>query len=122
MIRDDVFARMADYLDGLLEGEEAEAARAEIARHPDVLAEVARMRAILYRPYAVPPPDADQPARILARYRDRPLLRALRYAAVFAAGVASALLLPAAPEEHTPAVREAPAESAPMPVYNRRIH
>lgn len=120
MTRDELRVRMADYLDGLLEEGEADEVRAEIARHPDLLAEVARVRAILYRPYSVPPPAADQPQRILARHRDRPLLRVLRYAAVFAAGAASTFLRPG-PVEHGEAT-VAPAEAPPTLVLNRRIH
>ena len=92
MNRDELRTRMADYLDGLLDEDEARAVEARIAEEPALFAEVAHVRAVLHRPYAVPAPAADQQARILRRHRDRPLARAARYAAVFAAGVLTALL------------------------------
>jgi len=119
---------MADYLDDLLEGAEAHAAERAIAEHPKWFAEVARARALLYRPYAVPPPDAAQPQRILARYHDRPWRRVLHYAAVFVAGVVSALLADAAPRLASPPAPERrveveePPPPAPQPlVVNRRL-
>jgi anti-sigma factor RsiW len=50
-----------DYLDELLEPAEARAAEALVARNPARFAEIARRRAILYRPYAVPVPRAKGP-------------------------------------------------------------
>jgi anti-sigma factor RsiW len=106
---------MADYLDDLLEEDERAAVEAEIARHPALFAEVARMRAVLYRPYAVAAPSADQQSRILARWSDRPWKRVLRYAAVFAAGVATTFALRAAEPPRPAPARDAPArvEAAP---------
>jgi len=118
---------MADYLDELLDGDEARAAERAIAEHPKWFAEVARTRALLYRPYAVPPPDAAQPRRILARYRDRPWRRALRYAAVFAAGVVSAALAAppppprTAPEPEPRVEKKDPAPAKSRFVVNRRL-
>jgi hypothetical protein len=80
-----------DYLDELLEADEARAAEALIARSPMRFAEIARRRAILYRPYAVPPPRAR-----------RPRLALLRYAAVFLLGVLIPLLLPPKPPDLRP--------------------
>jgi hypothetical protein len=94
-----------DYLDGLLEPQEAREAEAAIARDPARFAEIARRRAILYRPYAV----AAASAR-LAR------LGLLRYAAVFLLGVLVPLLLPLAPKPHDPQP-----EPAPVEVTNRRL-
>ena len=92
MNKDELRTRMADYLDGLLEEGEARAVEEWIAREPGLLAEVAHLRAVLYRPYPVPPPRAEQEERILARFRERPLiLRLVRYAAVFLAGVLATL-------------------------------
>ncbi len=89
---DELKTLMADYLDELLEADEARAAEQAIAEHPQVFAEVARVRALLFRPYAVAPPTEDQPRRILAKFHDRPWRRIMRYAAVFVAGVLSTLL------------------------------
>jgi anti-sigma factor RsiW len=94
-----------DYLDELLEPEEARAAEAAIARDPARFAEVARRRALLYRPYAVPPPRARKPA-----------LRLLRYAAVFLLGVLTPLLFPLPPRPPDP-----PKEPAKLEVTNRRL-
>lgn len=121
MTRHDLRTRMADYLDDLLAPDEAREVRSEIARHPDLLAEVARMRAVLYRPFPVAPPAPDQRAKILAR--QRPALRLLRYAAVFAAGVLCATLL--RPVEAAPVPSEGPAvqqDPSPAVVVHRRIH
>jgi anti-sigma factor RsiW len=93
MTHDELRSRMADYLDELLDEEEAQAVEAEIAAHPALLAEVARMRAVLYRPYPVAPPSEDQPARIVARRGAGMLPRVVRYAAVFAAGALVALMI-----------------------------
>jgi len=127
MNHDELRTRMADYLDGLLDEQEAREVEARIAEEPALLAEVARMRAVLYRPYAVPPPREDQPARILHRFGDRALARVVRYAAVFAAGVLTALLvtLPARSAPVTPTAIEPPAElpaAAPQTqIHNLRI-
>jgi anti-sigma factor RsiW len=88
----DLRTLMADYLDGLLNDEAAREAEARIARAPGLLAEVARLRAVLYRPYPVPPPAADLEERIARRARGRPRQWML-YAAVFAAGVLATLVV-----------------------------
>jgi len=127
MNRDEQRTLLCDYLDGLLGGAERDAAEDWIARHPDTLAEVARFRAALYHPYAVAPPASDQVEAIWRRHGDRPAWRWMRYAAVFAAGVLTTLLVQsgaqppsapgAAPLEHSaPPVAEAAA-----PALNRRI-
>ena len=124
MNREEALAHMTDYLDGLLEEERAREVEERIAREPALLAEAARRRALLHRPYAVPAPAPGMQERILQRARRRPVLRLVRYAATFAAGVLTALLL---------TLREAPAPAEPAPeevrsersddllVLNRRI-
>lgn len=95
-----------DYLDELLEGEEAREAEAAIAGDPARFAEIARRRALLYRPYAVPAPRAR-----------RPTLRLARYAAAFLLGVLTPLLLgPLAPKPPEPKQ-----EPAKFEVVNRRL-
>jgi anti-sigma factor RsiW len=126
MNRDELRTRMADYLDDLLEDDERAAVEAEIARHPALFAEVARVRAVLYRPYSVPAPSADQRSRILARWHDRPWKRVLRYAAVFAAGVVTTFALratepprPSRAPETPPRVESAPPADAPVELPRR---
>lgn len=94
-----------DYLDELLDPEQARAAEALIAAGPARFAEIARRRAILYRPYAVLPPRARKPA-----------FRFARYAAVFLLGVLTPLLLslPPRPPDKKP-------EPAKLEVTNRRL-
>lgn len=94
-----------DYLDELLDAEQAPAAEALIARDPARFAEIARRRALLYRPYAVPPPLAQRPA-----------LRFARYAAIFLLGVLTPLLLPLPPRPPDPKP-----EPAKLEVVNRRL-
>jgi ferric-dicitrate binding protein FerR (iron transport regulator) len=93
MNQDDIRRRIADHLDGLLEGEEDSRARADIRRHPDLHAEALRQREILHRPYAIPPPPPDLAERILSRSARRPPWRVLRYAAAFVAGILATLLV-----------------------------
>ncbi|MFI5402143.1 MAG: hypothetical protein ACHQ1G_04340 [Planctomycetota bacterium] len=95
-----------DYLDELLDAEQAQAAEALIASNPARFAEIARRRAILYRPYAVPPPRAR-----------RPTFRFVRYAAVFLLGVLTPMLLPLPPR---PPDNKKP-EPAKLEVTNRRF-
>jgi len=102
---------IADYLDDLLDGDEARAAEQAIAEEPALVARIAQQRAQLYHPFAVAPPAADLPQRIVARHNDRPLGKVVRYAAVFAAGVLSTLLVGAASAEEAP-VLQAPGEPA----------
>ena len=91
-----------DYLDELLEAEDARAAEALIAKDPARFAEIARRRAILYRPYAVAAPRA------------RPTRHAwLRYAAAFLLGVLFPLLLPPKPPDPPP--------EAKLEITNRRF-
>ena len=111
MNREQELARMTDYLDGLLDEEQARAAEERIARDPALLAEAARARALLHRPYAVPAPAPGMQERILRRARRRSVLPFVRYAAAFAAGVLTALLL---------SLREAPAPDEPAPEEVRR--
>jgi anti-sigma factor RsiW len=99
-----------DYLDGLLDAAQAREAEARIARDPARLAEIARRRAILYRPYPVPP----SPER-LVRPRARP---ALRYAAAFLLGALAALLLRPRLPDPPPAPPSFESEPA---VMNRRL-
>ena len=91
--------RIADYLDGLLEGEEAADVEALIARDPQLLDEVSRWRERLYTPCAVPPPREGLAQRILARHRRRSRMGVLRYAAAFLAGVLTTLLIQTSPPE-----------------------
>jgi len=108
---------IADYLDGLVDTEDMEEARALVEAEPELVAEVERMRAILYRPFVVADPQglAD---RVWARFHERPRLRLLRYAAVFAAGVLTTLLIQSgAPRPSTPDSPE-PTEQ-PVAVHNR---
>jgi len=120
--RSELETLMADYLDGLLEPEEARDAEARIAAEPQLFADVARLRAALYRPYAVPPPADGLERRILTLHRDRPWTRLVRYAAVFLAGALTALLFRFSPEPH-PTPDAPPETSAPEvdAVFNRRI-
>ena len=92
MNEDELRALMADYLDDLLDGEAAREAEVRIARAPGLLADVARLRAVLYSPYPVPPPSAGLEERIARRARGRPR-QWMRYAAVFAAGVLATLVV-----------------------------
>ena len=115
MTNDELRTRMADYLDELLDEEEAEAVEKEIARHPVLLADVARMRAVLYRPYAVDEPSSELPQRIRRRAADRPAWRIARYAAVFVAGVLSALLVRVSPPESVSQEPEITRELSPPP-------
>jgi anti-sigma factor RsiW len=94
-----------DYLDDLLEPEQAREAEAAIARDPARFAEIARRRTILYRPYALPP--------ALPR---RQSLRLARYAAAFLLGVLVPLLFPLPPEPPDPQP-----EPAKLEVTNRRL-
>lgn len=94
-----------DYLDELLEPEQAREAEAAIAGDPARFAEVARRRALLYRPYAMPP--------LRAR---KPMLRLARYAAAFLLGVITPLLLPL--PSKAPIPQEEPAK---LEVTNRRF-
>ncbi len=94
-----------DYLDELLEPEQAREAEAMVARDPARFAEIARRRAILYRPYAVAPPP-----------RARRALRLARYAAVFLLGALTPLLLPLSPKPLNPKP-----EAAKLEVTNRRL-
>ena len=91
-----------DYLDELLEPDEARAAEALIAKDPARFAEIARRRAILYRPYALPGGQ-------------KPRWGLFRYAAIFLLGVLTPLLLPGKPPD------PAPEPSAPEVVLNRRF-
>jgi hypothetical protein len=93
-----------DYLDELLEPEDAQKAEAAIARDPARFAEIARRRATLYRPYAVAAPRA----------RNTGLLR---YAAVFLLGVLVPTLISLAPKPHDPKPEPAP----PVEITNRRL-
>ena len=122
MERDELRTLMADYLDGLLADEGARDVEQEIARAPGLLAEVARGRARLYRPYPVPAPPSDLAQRIRERHR-RPLSRVVRYAAVFAAGVVTTLILQFPPGAPTPAETETEQArpETPAKVWNRRI-
>jgi hypothetical protein len=95
-----------DYLDELLDEEQARAAEALIVKSPARFAEIARQRAILYRPYAVPAPRAR-----------RPVLRFARYAAAFLLGVVTRLLLPLPPSPPDPKSKE----PAKLEVTNRRL-
>lgn len=113
MNREELRTRMADYLDDLLEEGERAAVEAEIASHPALFAEVARIRAVLYRPYPVAAPGADQAARILARWHDRPWKRLLRYAAVFVAGVATTFALRVAEPPRPTATPDTPVHVEP---------
>ena len=127
MNRDELATRMADYLDGLFDEPEAREVEATIAKHPALFAEVAHARALIYRPYAVPPPRADQEERILARFRKRPFaLELMRYAAVFVAGVLTTLALQmpmhasaASPEPGQPESRQE--TPPPPPSIGRRV-
>ena len=83
--------RIADFLDGLLEDEEAREVESYLDDNPDVAAEARRIRAVMYRPYAVPPLSPGLRDRILLQRRRGPAL--LRYAAAFAAGVLVTLLI-----------------------------
>lgn len=116
---------MADYLDGLLNDEAAREAEARIARAPGLLAEVARLRASLYRPYPVPLPAADLEHRIARRARGRSR-QWMRYAAVFAAGVLTTLVVQLTSYRTSPATElerpqlERDASSAAASVVHRR--
>jgi hypothetical protein len=126
MNRDDLRALLCDYLDGLLDGDEKRAAEEEVARSPGALADAARLRAALYRPYRVDPPPPDQEERILRRFGERPARRWLRYAAIFVAGALTTLLVqagarPSAGPGFAPAAEEAPPPSAEALTFNRRI-
>ncbi len=85
--------RIADYLDGLLDKEEAADVEARIALDPQLLDEVSAWRERLYTPFPVPPPPEDLAQRIVALYHRRPKIRALRYAAAFLAGVLTTLFI-----------------------------
>jgi anti-sigma factor RsiW len=95
-----------DYLDELLEPEQAREAEAAIARDPARFAEIARRRAILYRPYALP-----------AALPRRQTFRLARYAAAFLLGVLVPLLLPPLPPEPP----DPQPEPAKLEVTNRRL-
>jgi anti-sigma factor RsiW len=129
--------RVADLLDGLLEPGEADAARAHLATCAACAAEAERLaarNARLYRPFAVAEPPADLAGRILARRgvrRRTHLVRALCYAAAFAAGVLVTLAATAgratsAPSPTTdvpapPAAVASPIPYVPPPLTPRRI-
>jgi anti-sigma factor RsiW len=106
MSHDDLFY---DYLDGLLEGDEAREAEARIAGEPARFAEIARRRALLYRPYPVAPPPAAAPRRLPGF---------ARYAAAFLLGVVTPLLLPEPPN---PPNTPTEPEPAALEVTNRRL-
>ena len=115
MNRDELRTLMADYLDGLLDEAGAREAEGWIAREPALFAQVAEVRARLYRPYAVPPLRPDQAEVIAARFRARPrLARLVRYAAVFLAGVLTALAVQSPAPERAPGA-SAKAELQPPP-------
>lgn len=94
---------IADRLDGLLDGAQAEEADRLIEAHPALHAKALRLRAVLYAPWSVSPP------------RRRPAL--LRYAAAFAAGVLLTQLLQGRPEPPDPQPQPDPV----LVVENRRI-
>ncbi len=109
--------RIADYLDGLLDGEEAADVEALIARDPQLLDEVSRWRERLYTPSVVPPPPEDLAQRIWTRHRRRPRIGILRYAAVFLAGAVSTLLIQSSPPEP----ESKPEQSQPIVYDNIRL-
>jgi len=111
MNRTDQLALIHDYLDALLDGERAREAEALMSREPDLAAAARRERALLHAAYPVPPAPPELPARIWARWRARPALALLRYAAAFAAGV----LVTLAFVRPTAAIEPVPA-SEPHPV------
>jgi len=94
-----------DYLDELLDPEQAREAEAVIAGDPARFAEIARRRALLYRPYPVPPPRAR-----------RPWFRLLPLAAAFLLGILIPTLLPLPPEPPNPQP-----QPAKLQVTNRRL-
>jgi len=109
---------IADRLDGLLDGADAERADRLIAERPDLHARALRMRALLYAPWSVEARPAPR-ARVVG-----PILR---YAAAFAAGALLTFLLRGRPQE-PPArttVESAPEHGQPaqpvLLVENRRI-
>ncbi len=109
--------RIADYLDGLLDGEEAADVEALIARDPHLLGEVSRWRERLYTPSVVPPPPEDLAQRILARHRRRPRIGVLRYAAAFLTGVVTTLLI----QSSHPEPEAKPEQSQPIVYDNIRL-
>ena len=109
--------RIADYLDGLLDGGEAADVEALIARDPQLLDEVSRWRERLYTPSTVPPPPEDLAQRIVARHRKRPRIVVMRYAAAFLAGVVTTLLLQSSPPEP----EAEPEQSQPIVYDNIRL-
>ena len=111
--------RIADYLDGLLDGKEAADVEALIARDPQLLDEVSRWRERLYSPCAVAPPPDDLAQRIVARHRRRPRIGVLRYAAAFLAGVTTTLLIQSSPPEPEPDAK--PAQHEPVVYDNIRL-
>jgi anti-sigma factor RsiW len=111
--------RIADYLDGLLDGEQAREVEAYLESHPDVAAEARRMREVLYRPYPVPPPSPGLRDRILVRRRRGPVL--LRYAAAFAAGVLATLLVQSWRPDTPGPVVEPREDAAELVFLNSRI-
>ena len=111
-----ILQTIADRLDGLLDGAQAEEADRLIASRPELHERAQRMRALLYAPWSVGAPPR---ARIAGRV--------LRYAAAFAAGALLTLLLQARPERPAPETRVEPGTApvaVPVPVLvveNRRI-
>lgn len=126
MKRTELRTLLLDYLDGLLDDDAKAAAEDCIAKHPDVLAEVARFRAVLYRPYPVAPPSPGLEASIRLRTGRRFAWRWVRYAAMFAAGVLTTLVVqagvrPSAPPVVAPVEQPDTTVADAGPTYNRRI-
>ncbi len=105
MNRTERLSLIHDYLDGLLDGEGALEAESLMSREPQLAAAARREHALLLEAYPVPPAPPELPARIWARWRARPALALLRYAAAFAAGVlvTLAFVRPTAAAEPVPA-------------------
>jgi len=99
---------ISDYLDGLLDEAEAREVEAALARDPTLAREAERLRALLYRPYAVAAPP---PLRLPGPWRGV-VWSLARYAAVFVLGVLTAVLFRPARAVAEPVVAPPPTPAA----------